>query len=1088
MNAGRLRLWVALAAVLALTASVASAARTTAVADTEVNATSVGLESLNASGGPIMLEFAGAPSAETYTNARDRGASAASAGSASRAQADQNSAAQSAALAAMSARGIGATPLYQMQTTYNGIAVQAEPGAAAALAALPGVVAVHEIPLVTLENHSSVPLIGAQTAWQVFGNAGAGRSIAVIDTGIDYVHRGFAGPGTAGDYTAARAAANNTPFNPNVNPAGFTVVGPSGQLFPTAKVVGGFDFVGDNYNADPAGPGSLIPAPDRNPLDCNGHGSHVAGSAAGTGVNADFTTYTGPYNAALNTAGMHIGPGVAPRAGIYGLRVFGCVGSTAVTAQAIEWATDPNRDGNPSDHVDVINMSLGSAYGTPDDPSAAASNTAVGAGVIVVTSAGNNTDVTYVTSSPGSAVRALSTASSVDAADRAEAIVIHSPAAIAGQYIGSKSVAFNWNATPSRTGNVYYPATNRFGCSAWTGADAANISGRIVLIDWKVGNDPFPCGSVARGANAVAAGAIGIIMADSTTWLDTAITGSAVIPAMYTIVTTGNALKSQLQPGVVNPAVSATLDSTKYGDASEPGREDNLSVFSSRGPRARDTGLKPDIAAPGQSIWSVGNGSGSRGATNQGTSMASPHIAGTMALLRSAHPSWTVEQLKALAMNTAHHDLYSGLGKTGDKYGVARIGAGRADVAKALSAHSVAYNDDGSGSVSVSFGAVEVPGSLTLNRSVRIRNFSGSTMSYNVGLDERYGIPGVSFSFPDGNSFTVPAGGSTTFRLQLNADASVMRNTRDATIAGVQAGNPRQWLSEASGYLLVRPQERDPVELRVPVYAAARPASTTGAAAPNVNLGTSGGNTGTITIQGNGVNTGVEPLGYLSKVSAFELGITSGPESLAPGTSDLARGADIRYVGAAAKGSNVYFGLSTFVDWATPATDVQFTIQIDRNGDGNPDVQPFNTRFTDSDVFVVAVGAAATGFTNIFNSNVNTAPFNNSVLVMPVPIGALGLPAGQTSFRYRVVGSSRFWGTIDTTPWANYNHAQPGVAFSDGLAATPMYPDLAGQQIGVTLNPAAYAANGSQGVLLLHHFNRRGARVEVLGFVRQRGR
>ena len=105
----------------------------------------------------------------------------------------------------------------------------------------------------------------------------------------------------------------------------------------------------------------------------------------------------------------------------------------------------------------------------------------------------------------------------------------------------------------------------------------------------------------------------------------------------------------------------------------------------------------------------------------------------------------------------------------------------------------------------------------------------------------------------------------------------------------------------------------------------------------------------------------------------------------------------------------------------------------------------------------------------------NTAPFNNSVLVMPVPIGALGLPAGQTSFRYRVVGSSRFWGTIDTTPWANYNHAQPGVAFSDGLAATPMYPDLAGQQIGVTFNQAAFTANGSQGVLLLHHFNRRGA-------------
>ena len=144
-------------------------------------------------------------------------------------------------------------------------------------------------------------------------------------------------------------------------------------------------------------------------------------------------------------------------------------------------------------------MSLGSAYGTPDDPSAAASNNAADAGVIVVTSAGNSGDTYFVSGSPGSAVQALATASSVDAAERADAIIVNTPAAIAGQYIGSKSVDFNWNATPSRTGNVYYPATNQFGCPrAWTGADAANIAGRIVLIDWKIGNDPFPCGSVAR--------------------------------------------------------------------------------------------------------------------------------------------------------------------------------------------------------------------------------------------------------------------------------------------------------------------------------------------------------------------------------------------------------------------------------------------------------------------------------------------------------------------------------------------------------------------------------------------------------------
>ena len=308
---------------------------------------------------------------------------------------------------------------------------------------------------------------------------------------------------------------------------------------------------------------------------------------------------------------MGIGPGVAPQAKLYGLRVFGCAGSTALTVAAINWATDPNRDGDPSDHVDVINMSLGSAYGTPDDPSAVASNNASDLGVMVVTSAGNSGDSYYVSGSPGSAVRALATASSQDAAERADAIVVSAPAAIAGTYIGSKSVNYNWNtpATAERTGNVYYPATNQFGCSTWTGADAANIAGRIVLVDWKIGNDPFPCGSAQRANSAQAAGAIGIIMADSTTFLDTAIGGNAVVPGMYTNVNVGNTLKSQLTAGVVS-GITAKLSSLVVGESVDNARVDALSSFSSRGPRVGDVGLKPDITAPGHTIWSAGPADG----------------------------------------------------------------------------------------------------------------------------------------------------------------------------------------------------------------------------------------------------------------------------------------------------------------------------------------------------------------------------------------------------------------------------------------------------------------------------------------------
>src|SRR5207302_10791041 len=91
--------------------------------------------------------------------------------------------------------------------------------------------------------------------------------------------------------------------------------------------------------------------------------------------------------------------------------------------------------------------------------------------------------------------------------------------------------------------------------------------------------------------------------------------------------------------------------------------------FTSGGPRTGDSGLKPDVTAPGVSIISTAIGSGDAGAAMSGTSMASPHVAGVAALTRQAHPTWKVEDIKAAIVNTGLPsgvlDYSTSLGGTG---------------------------------------------------------------------------------------------------------------------------------------------------------------------------------------------------------------------------------------------------------------------------------------------------------------------------------------------------------------------------------------------------------------------------------------
>ena len=283
----------------------------------------------------------------------------------------------------------GGRVLAQFQSALNGIKVQIPASKLSTLSALPGVTALLPVHEDVPDNVTSVPYIGAPTVWDAPTNfRGEGIKIAVIDTGIDYTHANFGGLGTVAAFLAADAT--------DTLPADSSQFGPAAP-----KVKGGFDFVGDAYNAND--PAHNTPMPDPNPLDCFGHGSHVAGTAAGFGVTSGGATYAGPYNPGIYTPGaFRIGPGVAPKADIYAYRVFGCAGSTNVTVDAINMAFD--------DGVDVINMSLGSPFGSADDASAVASTNVTKAGVIVVASSGNEGANQYMTGSPATGTGAISVA------------------------------------------------------------------------------------------------------------------------------------------------------------------------------------------------------------------------------------------------------------------------------------------------------------------------------------------------------------------------------------------------------------------------------------------------------------------------------------------------------------------------------------------------------------------------------------------------------------------------------------------------------------------------------------------------------
>jgi len=966
--------------------------------------------------------------------------------------------------------------LYTASTVLTGVAVSADASDYEALAALPNVTAVHAITPKEVSNTGAAGVVQAVQAWQDLGNTGKDVSVGIIDTGIDYTHADFGGSGSVEQFTAIRAAE----------------AAPAPGVYPSAKVVGGHDFVGNSYNADPSSDAyQPVPMPDENPLDCNGHGTHVAGTTAGYGVNADGSTYRGTYGAGFDPSALRIGPGMAPEASLYALKVFGCEGSTNVTIEAIEWAMDPNGDGSISDHLDVVNLSLGSDYGLADDADAMAANEAMANGMLVVMSAGNAGDSYDIGGSPGNAPRGIGVAASNDGYGVFDGWRVNSPAGLVeGVRPGLRSIAYTGSG--DITGDlVLPPAGSESLCTLPAGWSAG---GGIVLIE----ANGFDCGSVTKGGNARAAGASGFMIVADDDLLETGITGDAQIPGILVTATDGGALVDAVSAGqTVNVTFGDSLKDASV--ATDPAQVDLLASFSSRGTRQAGD-LKPDVSAPGVTLYSASVGTGSQGISESGTSMAAPTTSGVTALIRAAHPDWTTEEVKADLMNTAGHDVHTA---DGTVYGPNRQGAGRIDAKAALTNTVLAYADAGKGTVSASFGVVEVAGAkVTQTRKITVANKGRKAVTYATSYEALAEQPGVTYSLYPAK-LTVQPGKTVTVTVTMTAVKSQLRKVADPTVV---TDDGRQFLGEASGRVVLRTGSGAP-SLRVPVHANAKPSSTLKATADRAQT--------TLTLSGQGVANGTPfaPASYTSLVSAFEqLGTSPAMARCKNQTlstcykSDLERSVDLAAVGVASDVVStpedpwLYFGVSAHGRYTTAETAVNYGVFIDATGDRAWDYQVTTTRIADYDVPLVVVTDAEynlladtadpdagpyVGFMNLVDGTVDTNALDSDVQLLAAPLTTMPLVGTSTTPRRtpsRIsfgVQSVSAYGTVDNVGTVlgvggvtelaarpmSFDPLHPGLSFTAGGAPAVLVQAGAGTKISVQQDPVAYADDRAVGAM-----------------------
>lgn len=1017
----------------------------------------------------VALTLRGDPIVTTYVAAQAAGAGKADLAKAQKDQKARLQAEQKAVIPAIQSKASSAKVMATSQTLVNAVYVRVDRGQVGDLRRVPGVKSISLVPDAQRDLKYSVPYIGADRLATELGITGRGVKVAVIDSGIDYTHANYGGPGTLAAYGVAIDPPTEITQTVTItNPiTGLPVVT---TMFPTDKIPGGYDYVGSEW---PDSPDEVL-QPDPDPIDDGpegGHGSHTSGIVGGFGV--PNTSFNGSIPTSNDFDGDVLYHGVAPAAQLYAYKVCSSVSTSCsgiAMIQGMEASADPNGDGDLSDHLDAFNMSIGAPFGG-DRVTATAANNAVLAGVAAAISAGNSSDVAYITGAPSIAERALSVASVYPPNQFVNTMQAVAPASIAGRKFLMQLQSWSPPVTAPITGDVVY-----IGRACPGDALVADPRGKIALAVRGT------CAVSLKAGTASAAGAVAAVIYNNV---------AGELPPTFSYgggdVTVPTVTLNNRDGALLRSTPGAQVTISLEGGIPVEGY---ISGFSSRGPSLFTNGLKPDISAPGSNIVSTGVGSGDQPETMSGTSMAAPHIAGVLALLKQANPTWSAQELSAAIVNTANPSVVDLLGLNPDNtpraapVSLSRQGAGLVNAYKAATTKTLIWVPDAVASVSFGFQAVD--GTKSITRQFMVANKDTTERTYDLSFAPFTPLPAGTTVSLSPSSVTVPAGGTASVTATLNIVAAGLKPYGMIALSAV---SPTQLTNaEITGFVKAAEQGEAGETVTAPLYAVARAASAVTPPSGDLPMTKFGmEDATTVTLANSSATAGnVEILTLMGSD---------------PNEPDIPDQYDAQYVGVRTGLADASDPASQYVQFSfklygRPALglETRFNIGVDSNRDGSIDYIVFN-----DDIGRRAGTANGQNGTYIQNATtgVVSGPYyatvyyaNGSNYILTMDAVDMGLTPTNQQFDF-VVAVQNWWvqefpdGSdelyVDYLPDADgaaytYNAAQPRFSTDAADGGSLVVPGNGSVDVKVWANARGWLGGeqanriGAQG-LLIHYFD-----------------